>query len=53
MSLHEYHNVTLVANDDDAYAPCLGAHKKLLLKAILLKLSQINFNIMIIFIQKI
>ena len=38
MSLHEYHNVTLVANDAAAYTPCLGAHKKLLLKAILLKL---------------
>ena len=43
--------VTLAANDDAAYTPCLRPHRKLILSAILLKISQINLKI--ICIQKI
>ena len=51
MPLCEYHAVTLVANDAAAYTPRLRSHRKLILTAILLKFSQINYKIM--FIQKI
>ena len=44
LSLCKYNN----ANEADAYTPCLLLHKKLILTAILLKISQINLKIMYI-----
>ena len=46
MSLRKYHDVTLAVNAAAAYTPCLRPHRKLILTAILLKISQINLQIM-------
>ena len=51
MLLHRYHDLTIAANDAAVYTLCLQLHKKLILMATLLKISQINFKIM--YIQKI
>ena len=51
MLLRKYHDMTFAANDDAAYTPCLWPHKKFILTAILLNISQINLKIM--YIQKI
>ena len=51
MSLRQYRDVTLTANDAATYTPCLRLHRKLVLTAILLKISHINLKIM--YIQKI
>ena len=51
MSLRQHHNETLAANDVASYTPCYRAHKKFILTANLLKISQINLKIM--YIQKI
>ena len=46
MPLRKYHDMTIAANDADVYALCLRLHKKLILTAVLLKISQINLKIM-------
>ena len=51
VSLREHLEVTISQNEAVAYMPCLGPHRKLILTAIVLKFSQINFEI--IHIQKI
>ena len=45
------HDVSVAANDDTAYTQILRPHRKLILTAILLKISQINLKM--IRIQKI
>ena len=45
MLLCKYHDVTLAANDADAYT-CLRPYRMLILAAILLKISLINLKIM-------
>ena len=39
--LRKYRNVTLAANDASAYTPCSQPHRKLILRAMVLKFSQI------------
>ena len=39
MSLGKYHDVSVAANDDTAYTQSLQPHRKLILTAILLKIS--------------
>ena len=39
MLLPEHHDVTFAENDAVAYTPCLGPHRKLILLAILVKVS--------------
>ena len=51
VSLREHHDVTFTENDAAAYTPCLWPHRKLILTAILLNVSQNNLKIM--YIQKI
>ena len=51
MSLRKYHDVSVAANDDTAYTQSLQPHRKLILTAILLKISQMNLQM--IRIQKI
>ena len=51
MLLHKYHDVTITVNDAAVYKLYLRLHKKLILTAIQLKISQINLKIM--HIQKI
>ena len=51
VTLRKYQDVTIAANDAAVYTQCLRHHKKLILTAILLKLSQINLRV--ICIQKI
>ena len=48
LSLAKYHYVTLARNDAASYTLCFRSHKKLILTAILFKLSQINLKIMYI-----
>ena len=48
VSLREHHYVPFAENGAAAYTPCLLPHGKLILTAILLKLSQINLKIMYI-----
>ena len=44
MSLRKYLDVSVAANDATAYTQCLRPHKKLILTAIVLKISQINLK---------
>ena len=44
MTLLKYQEVTLAVNNAAAYVPCLRPNRKLMLTAILLKMSQINLN---------
>ena len=46
ISIRKYNNVTGCANDAAACTPCLQPHRKIILTAILLKISQINLKIM-------
>ena len=48
ISLRQYHDVTLVANEASVYTPCSRPHRKLILTAMVLKFSQINIKIMAI-----
>ena len=48
ITLRTYHDVKTAANDTTAYTQCLRHHKKLILTAILLKLSQINIKVICI-----
>ena len=43
MSLRKYHYVIIAANEAARYTQCLRPHRKLILTAILLKVSQIPF----------
>ena len=46
MSLRKYHDMTIAINAAAPYTPCLESHENLILTAIPLKFSQINFKIM-------
>ena len=41
ISLRKYRDVTLAANEASAYTPCSRPHRKLILTAMVLKISQI------------
>ena len=41
-TLREHHDVTFSENDAAAYTPCILPHRKLIVTAILLKVSQTN-----------
>ena len=46
--IRQYRVAMLAATDASAYAPCLRPRRKLILTAMLLKLSQINLKMMAI-----
>ena len=48
ISLRRYRDVTLAANEASAYTQCSQPHRRLILTALLLKLSQINLKLMAI-----
>ena len=48
ISLRKYNDVTLAAKEVSAYTQCSQPHRKLILRALLLKFSQINLKMMAI-----